>query len=79
MRNKSKIKEKEKFVNLFCELSDFEKAAICRGLGISILEITPEKILNGFSQITRKNKRKLIKLMEEHLNDDSENNNTKGE
>lgn len=69
MRKKNTLKEKEKFVNLFCEMSDYEKAAISRGLNVSLLEITPEKILSGFSRLSKKSRKKLISLMEDHVND----------
>lgn len=69
MRTKNSLKEKEKFVNLFCGLSDYEKAAISRGLGISLMEITPENILNNFSKLSKRSRKKLILLMEAHIND----------
>ena len=69
MRTKNSLKEKEKFVNLFCGLSDYEKAAISRGLGISLIEITPEKILDNFSKLSKRSRKKLIMLMEAHIND----------
>lgn len=69
MRTKNSLKEKEKFVNLFCGLSDYEKAAISRGLGISLMEITPENILNNFSKLSKRSRKKLIMLMEAYIND----------
>lgn len=69
MRTKNSLKEKEKFVNLFCGLSDYEKAAICRGLGISLIKITPENILNKFIKLSKRSRKKLIMLMEAHIND----------